>query len=75
MYAGDKTEKWLKSFGVTKERWIEAKKLFGMRPACNCGNRQDKMNEWDKKVRAWWKQKKADPNDEAGPDEENKTSD
>ena len=31
---GDATEQWLAAFGVTKERYCEAKRLFGLIPEC-----------------------------------------
>lgn len=46
---GDYTERVLASIGVTKERYVEAKSLFGLAPTCNCPERK----EWLNKVGKW----------------------
>ena len=48
---GDWTERLLASVGVTKERYIAAKDLFGFAPECSCDDRQ----EWLNRVSAWWR--------------------
>lgn len=47
---GDYTESLLRSIGVTKERYIAAKELFGFAPTCNC----DARKEWLNNVSDWW---------------------
>jgi hypothetical protein len=46
---GDRTEQLLASLGVTKERYVEAKKRFGLPPTCDCPERR----EWLNRVGAW----------------------
>lgn len=46
---GDWLDGMLSSVGVTKERYKEAKKLFGLPPTCNCPERQ----AWLNRVGAW----------------------
>lgn len=48
---GDITESLLQKIGVTKERYIEAKKMFGGAPTCNC----EKRKAWLNKVSDWWR--------------------
>lgn len=48
---GDLTERWLTKIGVTKERYIEAKQMFGLAPTCNC----EKRKEWLNSVIDWWR--------------------
>lgn len=48
---GDFTENILESIGVTKARYIEAKKLFGLSPTCNCELRK----QWLNRVSDWWR--------------------
>lgn len=46
---GDWTESMLASVGVTPERYVEAKRLFGLSPSCNCAQRKAWLNavsEW-----------------------------
>jgi len=50
---GDWTEQMLSSIGVTKERYVEAKKLFGLPPTCGCLKRK----EWLNNVSHWWRMK------------------
>lgn len=47
---GDYTESLLRSIGVTKERYIAAKELFGFAPTCHCEARK----EWLNHVSDWW---------------------
>jgi len=46
---GDRLEQWLTKHGITKERYVEVKKLFGLPPTCGCAKRQ----EWLNKVGRW----------------------
>ncbi len=48
---GDFTESLLQRIGVTKERYIEAKKMFGGAPTCNC----EKRKAWLNRVSDWWR--------------------
>ena len=48
---GDWTEQQLKRIGVTQERYVEAKKRFGLAPSCNCASRK----AWLNKVSDWWR--------------------
>lgn len=48
---GDYTESLLQSVGITKERYIAAKQLFGLAPTCGCGERK----EWLNRVSDWWR--------------------
>ena len=41
---GDYTERLLASIGVTKDRYVAAKKLFGLAPTCGCAERQAWLN-------------------------------
>ena len=47
---GDWTEQGLKRIGITPERYVEAKRLFGLRPTCGCEGRK----EWLNRVGEWW---------------------
>ena len=51
---GDTTEKILRSMGITKERYVEIKQLFGLQPICNC----DARREWLNKVGEYFKGRK-----------------
>lgn len=46
---GDRTERLLSRVGVTQERYIAAKELFGLAPTCNCKARK----EWLNKISEW----------------------
>ena len=48
---GDYTESLLQSVGITKERYVAAKQLFGLAPTCGCDSRR----EWLNKVSDWWR--------------------
>lgn len=48
---GDRVESLLASVGITKDRWLEAKKIVGLPPTCGCQSRQEYLN----KVSAWWR--------------------
>lgn len=48
---GDWTERMLSSVGVTQERYVAAKEIFGLAPTCNCAKRK----EWLNKVSDWWR--------------------
>jgi hypothetical protein len=43
--AGDALEELLTSYGITKERWMEIKKKFGLPPTCNCEARSKWISE------------------------------
>lgn len=46
---GDCTEQLLASIGVTKERYVAAKELFGLAPTCGCEDRKawlNRVSEW-----------------------------
>ena len=51
---GDYTEQLLSSFGVTKDRYAAAKAAVGLPPQCGCAERQEQLNEWGRRVAAWW---------------------
>lgn len=42
---GDNLERWLTSWGITKERYIAAKKLIGAPPTCDCDGRKEWLNK------------------------------
>lgn len=44
MGLGDYTERLLANIGVTEERWMEAKRLFGPAEDCNCQARKEWLN-------------------------------
>jgi hypothetical protein len=46
---GDQVEKMLKSLGITQERYVQVKQLFGLPPTCGCAKRR----EWLNKVGQW----------------------
>lgn len=48
---GDYTEQLLTSIGVTKDRYVAAKQLFGLPPTCGC----DARKEWLNRVSDWWR--------------------
>ena len=48
---GDYTESLLQSVGITKERYVAAKEMFGLAPTCNCDSRRD----WLNRVSDWWR--------------------
>jgi hypothetical protein len=48
---GDWTERMLASIGITKERYVAAKQLFGLAPTCNCAKRK----AWLNRVSDWWR--------------------
>jgi hypothetical protein len=35
----------LQSIGITEERYVEAKKLFGLAPKCGCNKRKRWLNK------------------------------
>lgn len=41
---GDNLKRWLTSWGITKERYVEVKELFGLPPTCNCDSRAEWLN-------------------------------
>ena len=47
---GDWTERQLSTLGITKERYVQAKELFGLAPECNC----DRRIAWLNQVSDWW---------------------
>lgn len=48
---GDWTERQLKKIGVTPERYVQVKKLFGLAPTCGCDSRK----KWLNGVSDWWR--------------------
>lgn len=46
---GDWLHDWLAGHGITEERYVEVKQLFGLPPTCGCRARQ----EWLNKVGRW----------------------
>jgi hypothetical protein len=46
---GDRVEKILKTLGITPERYVEVKRLFGLPPTCGCAKRR----EWLNRVGKW----------------------
>lgn len=48
---GDYTESLLASIGVTQDRYVAAKQLFGLPPTCGC----DARKEWLNRVSDWWR--------------------
>lgn len=42
---GDNMKRWLRSWGITKERYVEVKEMFGLPPTCNCDERQQWLNK------------------------------
>ena len=53
---GDSLETVLTTLGITKDRYVEVKKLFGLPPTCNC----DQRREWLNKVGEWFSGKSTD---------------
>lgn len=47
---GDHTERLLAELGITQDRYKEAKRRFGLAPACDC----DKRKAWLNRVGAWF---------------------
>lgn len=39
--------------GVTRHRYVAAKKLLGLQPKCGCQQREAAMNAWGGRVK-WW---------------------
>lgn len=48
---GDDVKQLLASIGITKRRYRQVKKLFGLPPDCNCDSRQTYLN----RVSEWWR--------------------
>ena len=46
---GDRVESMLTKLGITEERYVEVKRLFGLPPVCNCAGRR----EWLNRVGRW----------------------
>ena len=46
---GDSLERALKTLGITQDRYVEVKEMFGLPPTCNCNARR----EWLNKVGRW----------------------
>lgn len=46
---GDSVESMLKTLGITPERYVEVKQMFGLPPTCGCAKRK----EWLNKVGRW----------------------
>lgn len=44
MALGDDLERWLTSYGVTKERYVAVKQSLGLPPTCNCEARKEWLN-------------------------------
>lgn len=51
---GDYTEQLLAKIGVNKDRYAAAKAAVGLPPECGCAERQEQLNEWGRRVTAWW---------------------
>lgn len=49
---GDRLEQLLSSIGITVDRYMHVKQLFGLPPNCNC----DRRREWLNKVSDWWRE-------------------
>lgn len=47
---GSYIEELLESIGITKDRYMEVKRMFGLPHRCNC----DRRKEWLNKVSDWW---------------------
>jgi hypothetical protein len=60
---GDVVEALLTSIGITKDRYREVKKRFGLPPTCGCDVVQAALNRiaWFKKVRKWWRDQAKKP--------------
>ena len=41
---GDKVELALKTMGITEDRYLEVKRMFGLPPKCNCKRRKEWLN-------------------------------
>jgi hypothetical protein len=54
---GDYTEQLLSSIGITKGRYKQVKKKFGLAPECRC----DKVQKWLNRVSDWWQSIQASP--------------
>lgn len=52
---GDALKAVFTAFGITEDRVGEARALFGLPPECGCPERQEQLNEWGRKVKAWWR--------------------
>lgn len=52
---GNQVESLLKSFGITQDRYKEAKAMFWLPATCGCSGRIEDWNEWGRKVSAWWR--------------------
>jgi hypothetical protein len=48
---GDAVESLLASIGITKDRYAQAKELFGLPATCSC----DARREWLNRVSDWWR--------------------
>lgn len=48
---GDKVEAMLTAIGITKSRYKQVKKKFGLPPECQC----DAVQEWLNRVSDWWR--------------------
>ncbi len=48
---GDQTERLLESMGITQDRYVAAKELFGFAPLCDCPKRK----AWLNTVSDWWR--------------------
>lgn len=51
---GDYTEQVLSAIGITKERYVAVKELFGLAPTCDCEERK----AWLNRVSDWWRGQK-----------------
>jgi hypothetical protein len=49
--AGDKLESALAALGITPERYVAVKELFGLPPTCGCAKRK----AWLNSVSDWWR--------------------
>ncbi len=47
---GDRIAARLHRVGITPERWVKIKKALGLKPRCNCPERQMAINAFGKRV-------------------------
>lgn len=47
---GDHLAAGLHKVGITRQRYVAAKKAIGLKGGCGCGRRQRRLNEWGRKI-------------------------
>jgi hypothetical protein len=47
---GDMLAAGLHKVGITRQRYVRAKRAVGLKPKCGCGRRQRKLNELGRKI-------------------------